>query len=132
MYEAVIDNRSVPNGTTKIKFSTPSLRKLFAEDAISILKANRPEAWIGGLVRVDIMWCKYLNKMIVIEFESLEASHDSNYFDTDIQTQLHQYLGVYHASSIISCLNTLLNKNIALLDYPHVNISNTYKEQLMY
>lgn len=56
-------------------FTNPTMRKDFTEGVIKTLKRNRPESLVSGLVRVDIMWSTYLNKMIVIELESLEVCH---------------------------------------------------------
>ena len=129
LYEAKIANRSVTK-LGKVPFSDPISRKLFAENAIRTLVFNRSEALISGLCRVDIMWCTYLNKMIVIEFESLEAAHPSHPRDNSIEIQLNTYLGVYHANNILTCLSNLLQKTIPLLNYPHVDVSSQYNLRL--
>ena len=46
----------------------------FAETAVSMLKTRCPETCIDGLLRVDIMFSNDESKMIVNEFESLEAN----------------------------------------------------------
>lgn len=125
LYEAKIAQRSVVK-IGKVPFSNSCTRKLFAENAIKALVSNRPESLVSGLFRVDIMWCTYLNKMIVIEFESLEAAHYSNPRDNAIEAQLSTYLAVYQANNIIMCLNNILKKNIPLLHYPNVDISSQY------
>ena len=106
------------------------MRKDLAEGVIKTLKRNRPESLVSGLVRVDIMWSTYLNKMIVIELESLEACHYPTYFDFDVQSQMHNYLGVYYANNIISCLEKLLHIKIPSLDYPFISISKIYEDDL--
>lgn len=125
LYEARIANRTVSN-KGKEKFENRNIRKVFAETVISTLVRNRPESLISGLFRVDIMYCTYLNKMVVLELESLEAVHYAVTTDFTVESQLHAYLGVYHANNIISCLKDVLKVEIPLLNYPVVNISSQY------
>ena len=127
LYESVIQRHRGVRGQA---FTNPTMRKDFAEGVIKTLKRNRPESLVSGLVRVDIMWSTYLNKMIVIELESLEACHYPTYFDFDVQSQMHNYLGVYYANNIISCLEKLLHIKIPSLDYPFISISKIYEDDL--
>jgi len=55
-------------------FSTPPEIMQFAEDAVKELKKARPATIDDGLLRVDIM-CTRDNRMVVNEFESLEAAY---------------------------------------------------------
>lgn len=124
LYEASINK----SAHVTSKFSEPRARRDFAETVIKTLTSKRPESLVSGLIRVDIMWCEYLNKMIVIELESLEAGHWANATETRIENQLHNYLGHYHANNIILCIRKLLNCNISLLPYPLVDISTNFQE----
>ena len=54
-------------------FSTPPEIMQFAEDAVKELKKARPATIDDGLLRVDIMSTRD-NRMVVNEFESLEAA----------------------------------------------------------
>ena len=49
----------------------------FARNANVELARNCPAFLVSGETRVDIMYCKYLQKYVVNEFESLEALWES-------------------------------------------------------
>ena len=65
----------------------------FAKAAVKLLKRNCRDAIVDGLVRVDVM-C-YKGRMVVNEFESLEACYGTNgrYFalEASVTTFLTQY-----------------------------------------
>lgn len=127
LYEAKIDRSAKP----EISFddiAPATERKVFAETVIRTLSVNRPETLTNGLFRVDIMWCDYLSKMIVIELESLEANHSPAFRDNQIYFQLHEYLGVHYANSIIKCLSEVLKMPLQLVEYPFIDISITYNK----
>jgi len=52
--------------------------KRFAESAIEQLRKANPSFIWDGLARVDIMYSQSDNRMVVNEFESLEAGYDSS------------------------------------------------------
>lgn len=122
LYEAKI-NKS--KGKNPKVFLDAKGRAALAEKVIITLKASRPESLLDYLVRVDLMECKYLNKVIVNELESLEAGHYANYYDNYIYEQLHTYLGYYYANKILLCLRKCLNTDIPLFTYPSVDKSKS-------
>ena len=99
-------------------FSDVESRKYFAQLMIEKLKEQRPEALISGLVRVDIMWCSYLNRMIVNEFESLEAMHDPKNSDVNngLYGNLYNYLCThYYGNMLVDFVNKHLSSNFQRL-----------------
>jgi hypothetical protein len=64
-------------GKGRLPFSNAISLKLFAANAITILSNHCPHALLSGLVRVDLMYNEHLNKIVINEFESLEAMYSS-------------------------------------------------------
>lgn len=74
-------------------FGTTETRFDFAREAIKQLRIACPEALVSGLVRVDIM-VDDDGRMLVNEFESLEAGHQHN-----------THSSVSHASFVASMMD---------------------------
>lgn len=117
LYEASIDNCSRVGGTKK-GFASKEERFIFAESVISKLKTVCPSAELSSLVRVDIFWCDYLHKMVLNEFESLEARIDANANDLNKQFFLERLLSIYHANRLISFIGKHINQELESIEYP--------------
>lgn len=66
----------------------------FALQSVLKLKQNNPSAIIDGLVRVDVM-CTQEGKMIVNEFEGLEASYEASLAFASYQAFVYSFLVDY-------------------------------------
>jgi len=99
MYEA---NNASKKGVSFSKYPHTELLK-FAEDALFALKVKCPSTIADGLVRVDIF--KTLKgKLVVNEFESLEACYYSKRKNSDLTIELNvaKYLReTYWSSQLI-------------------------------
>lgn len=119
LYEANIDNsnkpggrkQTFPNGITKVD------RFRLAEEVIRTLRVKCPFAELSSLVRVDIFYCDYLNKMVVNELESLEAAVYAHCREHDRQMFLADMLSIYHANIIIRDVGKLLNQTLEYIEY---------------
>lgn len=56
------------------KYAEPKQLFEFAEESVRLLKSRVPSFLCDGLIRVDI-FCNAMGKLMVNEFESLEATH---------------------------------------------------------
>lgn len=117
MYEASIDNCNRARGVKK-SFCTKQKRFEFAETVLEKMKAVCPSFELSALVRVDILWCDYLQMMVVNEFESLEARFDAADRESDKELILQRFLCIYHANRLLGYLGKHLNQNLELLEYP--------------
>ena len=72
----------------------------FAETAVSMLKTRCPETCIDGLIRVDIMFSNDENKMIVNEFESLEANFYSKKHGIEEESKVKVFLTKFWATEL--------------------------------
>ena len=117
MYEASIDQCNRARGRKK-SFSTKQKRFEFAEEVLQKLKTVCPSLELSSVVRVDIFWCDYLNKMVVNEFESLEARCDATDRECVKEIVLQRHLCIYHANKLLEYLGKHTNQNLELLEYP--------------
>jgi hypothetical protein len=69
LYHASIGTCSKGNATRRA-YSDFETIHMFAEHAINRLKTVCQDCIVDGLVRVDIFWCSYLDRLVVNEFES--------------------------------------------------------------
>ena len=111
LYEAQIAN-------TKKTFSNPKARFEFAESVLRKLKERCNFAELSSLVRVDIFWCSSLNKIVVNEFETLEARFDARNKEANKQILLQSLLSVYHANTLLTDIGRLINQQLELIEYP--------------
>ena len=83
--------------------------KHFAETSVFILKTRCPETCIDGLVRVDIMLSNDENKIIVNEFESLEANFyitkHNFYFTKEEESEVKVFVTQFEATKDNDTIN---------------------------
>lgn len=90
-------------------FFTPTDRHKFAEESIAALLTACPESLVSGLVRVDIMISND-NKMVVNEFESLEANHYHSDNTLKQFCHLNDSLTKYYADMLCTYANEIINE----------------------
>ena len=73
---------------------------------------------MSSLVHVDIFWCSSLNKIVVNEFETLEARFDARNKEANKQISLKSLLSVYHANTLLTDIGRLINQQLELIEYP--------------
>jgi len=86
------------------KFKTPDEVKSFAQEALTYLRNNDPSVCANGIFRVDVMYCKYLDKMIVNEFESLEAVISASPTDFNKEVRLKDKMADMYFHELERCL----------------------------
>jgi len=87
------------------KFAEPDQLFEFAEEAVKLLKERVPSFLCDGLVRVDI-FCDAESKLVVNEFESLEATHYSA--NHTVECIVSQVLTNYWLSILNRCAQRIL------------------------
>lgn len=93
-----------------LKFGTHEERFNFAREAIQQLRTNCPEALVSGLVRVDIM-VDDNGDMVLNEFESLEAGHQSATRNSFNYASLCNKMNNYYYFMLLAFIDEILKKN---------------------
>ena len=86
--KAIYVGTSGRRGSNRKAYSTQPYTDVivFAQNALDLLKARCPYAIIGQLFRVDI-FCTSNGKLVVNEFESLEAGFGGSNFSQQLKKQ---------------------------------------------
>ena len=117
LYEADIANCSRPT-KQKQSFGPKIERFAFAESVLAAMKLVCPFTELSSVVRVDIFFCRYLNKMVVNELESLEARIDSKPGEYDKEMFVRQLISIFHANRMLDYLSAHTHQKLKLFEYP--------------
>lgn len=118
LYEASIDNSERVRGQKKSWNLTKQERFAFVESVISKVKQRCPFLEVSSLLRVDLFWCRYLNKLVVNEIESLEARFDANGHGTEKEMYLRRTLDIYHGNRLLYFIGLHINQKLETIAYP--------------
>lgn len=117
LYETSIDGCDRSSGA-KTTFLSKTDRFKFAETIIEKMRTSCAFAELSSLVRVDVFWCDYLNKMVVNELESLEARFVAGNRDSVKESYVKSFIKIHHANRLLGFIEKRTNQSFERFTYP--------------